>query len=114
MLLWLRGNKIDIKLELDEIKKSLSTNKTNKNSIRKEFQKRNVFLPFLYVLILFFFQQGGGINGIVPFTATLLSDAGVSNPRTTATYLKVTIICRYIFLRFWNSVHFTGIKFCVG
>ena len=29
-------------------------------------------------------------------------------------YLKVTIICRYIFLRFWNSVHFTGIKFCVG
>ena len=28
--------------------------------------------------------------------------------------LKVTIICRYIFLRFWNSVHFTGIKFCVG
>ena len=30
------------------------------------------------------------------------------------TYLKVTIICRYIFLRFWNSVHFTGIKFCVG
>ena len=29
-------------------------------------------------------------------------------------YLKVTIICRYIFLRFWNSVHFTGIKFCAS
>jgi len=27
-------------------------------------------------------------------------------------YLKVTIICRYIFLRFWDFVHFTGIKFC--
>ena len=27
-------------------------------------------------------------------------------------YLRVTIICRYIFLRILDSVHFTGIKFC--
>ena len=27
-------------------------------------------------------------------------------------YLKVTIICRYIFLRFWDFVHFAVIKFC--
>ena len=27
-------------------------------------------------------------------------------------YLKVTIICRYIFLRFRDFVHFAGIKFC--
>ncbi len=27
-------------------------------------------------------------------------------------YLKVTIICRYIFLRFWLRTHFASIKFC--
>ena len=29
----------------------------------------------------------------------------------TLLYTKVTIICRCIFLRFWDSMHFTGIFF---
>ena len=28
-------------------------------------------------------------------------------------YLKVTIICRYIFLRFWFKTCFVNTKFCV-
>ena len=33
---------------------------------------------------------------------------------TTLVTFKVTIILQVHFLRFWNSVHFTGIKFCGG
>ena len=41
----------------------------------------------------------------VPKNATLCSIVSI-------VYLKVTIIYRYIFSRFWDPKHFTGIKFC--
>jgi ABC-type transport system involved in Fe-S cluster assembly fused permease/ATPase subunit len=36
----------------------------------------------------------------------------VSNANNKCTYLKVTIICMYIFLRFWVKTHFASTKFC--
>ena len=85
VLLWLRGKEVGIQRELEEMKKALLANKAEKINIRKEFQKRSVLVPLVYVLVLFIFQQAGVVNAIVPFAATLLSNAGVSNPRTTAT-----------------------------
>jgi SP family facilitated glucose transporter-like MFS transporter 8 len=83
VLLWLRGNKIGIGKELADMKKSLSQKKTN---VWKLFLQRRVFQPLVYLLILFFVQQMGGINGITPFAGLILSDAGLSNPRTTSIY----------------------------
>ena len=83
VLLWLRGKKVDIDKELAGMKQSFSKKKKN---IWKLFLRRAVLIPLTYILIIFFIQQMGGVNGITPFAGTLLKDAGLSNPRTTATY----------------------------
>ena len=83
VLVWLRGNKIGIDREMDDMKKSMSKKKTN---VWKLFLKPRVFKPLFYILTLFFVQQMGGINGVTPFAGLILSNAGFSNPRTTAIY----------------------------
>ena len=83
VLLWLRGKTIAIDRELADMKKSLSKKKIN---IWKLFMKRRVFKPLAYLLILFFVQQMGGVNGITPFAGLILSNAGLSNPRTTSIF----------------------------
>ena len=83
VLLWLRGKKIGVEKEMDGMKKSLSVKKRN---IWKLFLRRTVLIPLTYVLILFFVQQMGGVNGVTPFAATIFKNAGLSSPRQTATY----------------------------
>ena len=83
VLQWLRGKKIEIKKELDDMKVSLKQKKSN---TWKLFLKRSTLIPLIYVLIIFAMQQGGGINAITPFAGTLFADAGVSNPRYAAIY----------------------------
>ena len=86
VLLWLRGKKIGIQRELDDMKKAIAESKAKKTNVWREFRKRSVLVPLVYVLILFFYTQGGGINAISPFAAIIFSDAGVNDPRTTAIY----------------------------
>ena len=83
VLLWLRGKKLNINTELEDMKKSISKRKAK---VWKLFLKPSVLKPLVYILIIFGVQQGGGINAITPFAGTLLSNAGVSNPRTTTIY----------------------------
>ena len=85
-LLWLRGKKIGFQQEVDEMKKAIITTTAKRTKVRKEFLKRSVFVPFIYVLILFFFHQAGGINAVSSFASSLFTDAGISNPRTTTIY----------------------------
>ena len=80
VLLWLRGKKIKIKNELDDMKESLKPNSW------KLFLNKSILTPLVYVLIIFAMQQSGGINAITPFAGTLFADAGVSNPRYAAIY----------------------------
>ena len=107
VLLWLRGKEISIQQELEEMKKAVSANEAQRINIQKEFQKRSVLVPFVYVLVLLIFQQAGGINAIVPFAATLLSNAGVSNPRTTAT-ITIGVIGIFGLLLFIATVNLIG------
>ena len=86
VLLWFRGKTIGIKKELDEMKASLTAKKNTEKKVWRQFQKRSVFIPFVYVLIVFLFQQAGGINAVASFASTIFSDAGVSNPRLTSIY----------------------------
>ena len=86
VLLWLRGKKIGIQRELDDMKKAIAESKTKKTNVWREFRKRSVLVPLVYVLILFFYCQGGGIMAIAPFAAIIFSDAGVNDPRTTSIY----------------------------
>ena len=83
----LRGKKIEIKNEVDEIKQTIAAKRREqKKNILRQFSKRFVLVPFIYVLTTFFFQQMGGISATAAFAATIFSDAGVSNPRVAAIY----------------------------
>ena len=85
VLIWLRGKKIGIQKELDEIKKTFPVKK-KKRSILKNFSKRSVLIPFILVIVTFFFQQASGISATATFAATILSEAGFEDPRTIAVY----------------------------
>ena len=85
VLVWLRGKKISNERELDEIKKNISANKKKKN-VLKNFSKRTVYIPFILVTITFFFQQTSAISATATFAATILSEAGIDDPRTIAIY----------------------------
>ena len=102
VLLWLRGKKIGIKKELDDMKESLKENRSN---TWKLFMKRSILTPCIYVVIIFAMQQGSGINGITPFAGTLFNDAGVNNPRYAAMYAVggsglVAVFCAIILIDF--------------
>ena len=85
-LKWLRGPKVSIDQELKEIKAAVSEKKPTLLQVLKEFSKRKVFIPFILVLMLLFFQQVGGVNVVAVFAATLFRDGGISHPQQTALY----------------------------
>lgn len=84
----LRGKKYDIEGEMNEIKKSILSRRggEGKQSVWREFKKKNVLVPFVYVLVILFYTQGGGISAAASYAAPIFSDAGVENPRVTAIY----------------------------
>ena len=87
VLLWLRGKKIGIKAELDEINRTARSKKSGSiKHVLREFSKRTVLIPFIYVLVVFFFHQAGGIAAISAYAATTLSNAGISRPRVTSIF----------------------------
>ena len=82
-LKWLRGPKYDVKAELDIMKQALSDN--DDTAVWREFRKKNVFVPFVILLLVFFFQQIGGLNAQGAYGAIIFKDAGVSNPYLAST-----------------------------
>lgn len=84
----LRGNKFNIEGELTEIKESIltRTKKEKKSSIWGEFKKRQVLVPFVYVLMVQFFSQAGGVSAVASYAASIFSDTGVEDPRVTTIY----------------------------
>ena len=87
VLVWLRGEKIEIKHEMDDIKKTVAARKRmGHKNVLKAFLNRSFVIPFAYVLTVFFFQQAGGVSATAAFAATIFSDAGIGNPRLTTIY----------------------------
>ena len=87
VLLWLRGKKIGIKKELDEINRTTRSKKSGSiKHLLREFSKRAVLVPFIYVVVVFFFHQAGGIAAISAYASTILSNSGVGRPRVTSIF----------------------------
>ena len=84
----LRGNKYNTEGELTEIKESILARrkKGEGKSVWREFKNREVLVPFVYVLVVLFFAQGGGISAVASYATPIFSDAGVNDPRVTAIY----------------------------
>ena len=86
VLLWLRGKKINIKEELEEIKHVVVAKRNRKKNLLQELLRWGVLIPFVYVLITLIFLQTSGIGVVTAFAASIFSDAGVANPRVTSIY----------------------------
>ena len=84
-LRWLRGPSVDIEPELQAAMAVQSTSGNLWESL-KEFRRRSVAVPLVLVIFVMFFQQAGGLNVLTSFAASIFQEAGVSNPRITATY----------------------------
>ena len=85
----LRGKEYSIDGELEEIKESVISHRRRQQkggSNWKLLKRRSVLIPFIYVLVILFFMQGGGISATASYAAPIFSEAGVSNPRVTAIY----------------------------
>ena len=83
-LIWLRGPSANIEDEIHSIESSRSTESVWK--AWTEFSKRSVAVPVLIVLVVMFWQEAGGISPLSSYAASLFREAGVANPRDTATY----------------------------
>ncbi len=69
----LRGPNANISKEIDRIRHSVRKTFSFKEQL-VEFKNRSVYLPFIIVLFLMFFQQFSGINAAIFFAATIFED----------------------------------------
>lgn len=99
----LRGKDFDIGHELSTMELDLNQNPHLKFSkVLTHFKKRDVFLPFLIMVFIMFFQQIGGLNASTAYSALIFEEGGVKNYRATATYsvggtgLLFTVISLFI------------------
>ena len=99
----LRGNKYNTEGELTEIKESILARrkKGERKSVWREFKNREVLVPFVYVLVVLFFAQGGGISAVASYATSIFSDAGVNDPRVMQ---SVLLVCWEILHRFSQSM----------
>jgi len=87
----LRGPEYDVPKEIRGIKRALDKNLTLVEQFI-QLKHRSVYIPFILVLFLMFFQQFSGINAAIFFTATIFQKAQVPLSPTIATLLAVGIV----------------------
>ena len=87
-LMLLRRKDSETESELNEIKEFVSSIENKRRCINfwRPFLKKGTFIPLVYMLMMVLFLQIGGGSVVVSYAATIFSDAGSKNPRTTAVY----------------------------
>ena len=81
----LRGPDAHITKEINHIKSVIR----HKHSVKEQlldFRHRAVFIPFILVLMLMFFQQFSGINAVIFYASTIFNQAGIPNVNLTSTW----------------------------
>lgn len=87
----LRGPKYDVPKEIRVIKRALQRNYTVLEQFF-ELKHRSVYVPFILVLFLMFFQQFSGINAAIFFAGTIFKTAKVTLPPTIITVIAVGLV----------------------
>ena len=80
-LKWLRGPDYNVHDEFNTMKEALS--QTDTTAPWREFTKKSILIPFVTLLVVFFFQQIGGLNAQGAYGAVIFKDAGVPKPQFT-------------------------------
>ena len=88
---FLRGPKADIPKEIHGIRSSVEKSNFTVVDQLKAFKQRAVFVPFLLVLGLMFFQQFSGINAAIFYSSQIFASAEISNP-TLVTLFAVGLV----------------------
>lgn len=84
-LRWLRGSSGDIESEIGSIESAKTASMWL--ACREIYRsRRSVTVPILVVMVVMFFHQMAGATVIASYAAVLFDEAGVANPRVTATY----------------------------
>ena len=79
-LRWLRGgSETDAARECDEIHQSHACRVEGRVSMRELFSTRRLYRPILISVGLMFFQQAGGVNAVMFYTASIFETAGFTN-----------------------------------
>ena len=104
VLVFLRGPKADVPKEIRGIQDTIASGKGS-NLLDKllAFKQRLVFLPFLLVLMLMFFQQFSGINAAIFYSSQIFQKAQIKNPplvsllavglvQIVATFISVVLV----------------------
>ena len=87
----LRGPKYDVPKEIRVIKRALQRNYTVLEQFF-ELKHRSVYVPFILVLFLMFFQQFSGINAAIFFAGTIFKTAGVNLLPNIITVIAVGLV----------------------
>ena len=87
----LRGPNYDVPREIRGIKRALDKNLTLVEQF-VQLKHHSVYIPFILVLFLMFFQQFSGINAAIFFTAPIFLQAYVPLPPTLVALLAVGVV----------------------
>ena len=87
----LRGPRYDVPKEIRGIKRALQRNYTILEQFF-ELKHRSVYVPFVLVLFLMFFQQFSGINAAIFFAGTIFETANVNMKPNEITAIAVGLV----------------------
>ena len=87
----LRGPRYDVPKEIRVIKRALQRNYTVLEQFL-ELKHRSVYVPFILVLFLMFFQQFSGINAAIFFAGTIFKQAKVTLRPDIITVIAVGLV----------------------
>ncbi len=87
----LRGLNAKISKEINQIKAGIREKYTIKEQF-KAFRHRAVFIPFILVLMLMFFQQFSGINAVIFYASDVFKKAGFMDNVNLVSALSIGVV----------------------
>ena len=88
----LRGPRANIRKEIQGIQRSIkNTEGLSLTELSQSIRQRSVYIPFILVLMLMFYQQFGGINAAIFYSGSILFQAGARPAKSATIIATITV-----------------------
>ena len=88
----LRGPRANIHKEIQGIQRSIkNTEGLFLTELSQSIRQRSVYIPFILVLMLMFYQQFGGINAAIFYSGSILQQAGFGSAKQAAILVSIVV-----------------------